>query len=65
METTMDYFKMGDRALISPVWTGLNDWVEGNIIDVENNTYNGIVLTIKADDGRMFFGQLRFFKHAK
>ena len=65
MKTIVNDFKMGDRALISPDRTGLNDWLEGAIIDIENNTFNGIVLTVKADDGRMFFGQLCFFKRAK
>ena len=58
-------FKTGDRAMISPDRTGLNDWLEGTIVDVENNSFNGIVLTVKSDDGRMFFGQLCFFKHTK
>ena len=62
MTTMINDFKTGDRALVSPDRTGLNDWLEGTVIDVENNSFNGIVLTIKSDDGRMFFGQLCFFK---
>ena len=62
MTTIVSDFKTGDRALVSPDRTGLNDWLEGVVIDVENNSFNGIVLTIRADDGRMFFGQLSFFK---
>jgi len=60
--TTISDFKTGDRALVSPDRTGLNDWLEGTVIDVENNSFNGVVLTVKSDDGRMFFGQLSFFK---
>ena len=41
----------------------IGGWLEGTIIDVENNSFNGIVLTVKSDDGRMFFGQLCFFRH--
>ncbi len=54
--------RTGDLVKISPDLTGLEDWVTGTIIDVEDNPFNGIVLTIKSADGRMFFGQQRFFK---
>lgn len=47
---------------VSPDLTGLEDWVTGVVIDVEDNPFNGKVITIKTVDGRMFFGQIRFFK---
>ena len=62
MATIISDFKTGDRAMVSPDRTGLDDWLEGTVIDVENNSFNGVVLTVKSDDGRMFFGQLCFFK---
>jgi len=54
--------KTGDIAQVSPELTGLDRWVAGKVIDVEDNPFNGWVITIKADDGRMFFGQERFFQ---
>lgn len=57
--------EIGDKVKVSPDLTGLDSWVEGKVIEVENNPFNGIVITIKADDGRMFFGQIRFFEPVK
>ena len=54
--------KTGDKVQVSPDLTGLDDWLAGVVTDVEDNPFNGTGITIKADDGRMFFGQLRFFK---
>lgn len=54
--------KTGDKVQVSPDLTGLDDWLTGTVIDVEDNPFNGKVITIKTDDGRMFFGQIRFFK---
>lgn len=57
--------KTGDKVQVSPDLTGLDDWLTGTVIDVEDNPFNGKVITIKADDGRMFFGQICFFKLIK
>ena len=54
--------KVGERVKVSPDLTGLDAWHEGIIVDIENNRFNGIVISIKLDDGRIFFGQERFFQ---
>lgn len=57
--------KVGDKVKVSPDLTGLDNWLEGVVIDVEDNKFNGIVISIKVDDGRIFFGQERFFEPIK
>ena len=39
--------KKGDVAKADPRLTGLNEWVEGTVIDVEHNPFKGIVIAIK------------------
>ena len=39
--------KNGDKAKVSPKLTGENEWIEGEIIDVEKNPFRGVVLSIK------------------
>ena len=53
--------KKGDKAKVSPKITGENDWVEGEIIDVEKNPFRGIVLSIKDKLGRIFWGEEQYF----
>ncbi len=57
--------KIGDKIRVSPDLTGLDCWLSGVVIDIENNRFNGIVISIKVDDGRIFFGQERFFEPIK
>ena len=52
----------GNKAKVSPKLTGLNDWIEGVIIDVEKNPFKGIVIAIKDKMGRIFFGEQKYFK---
>ena len=52
----------GEKIKVSPELTGFENWLEGSIIEVENNKFNGIVISMKTNDGRIFFGQERFFK---
>ncbi|UOE40828.1 transcriptional regulator [Chryseobacterium suipulveris] len=54
--------KNGDRVLISPQVTGRPDWIEGTVIQVENNPFVGIVITAKSDDGETFFEKEYLFK---
>lgn len=54
--------KEGDRVLISPQVTGQKDWVEGIIIEVEQNPFVGIVIAAKTDDGNVFFEKEYLFK---
>ncbi len=54
--------KLGDLVLISPDLTMLKEWRKGKIIDVENNPFNGIVLSAQTEDGNIFFGRSNLFK---
>lgn len=53
--------KEGDIAKVSPALTGESDWVEGEVIDIENNPFKGIVVAIKDKLGRIFFGEIKYF----
>ncbi len=53
--------KLGDRMKVSPQLTALSDWIEGEVIDVEQNPFQGLVISIKDSLGRIFFGQSRYF----
>ena len=48
--------KTGNKAKVSPKITG-----EGEIIDVENNPFRGVVLSIKDKIGRIFWGEESYF----
>jgi hypothetical protein len=51
----------GNKAKVSPKLTGEQDWVEGEIIDVEQNPFRGIIISVKDKLGRIFFGEEKFF----
>ena len=53
--------KEGDKAKVSPVLTGEKDWIEGEVIDIENNPFKVIVVAIKDKLGRIFFGEAKYF----
>jgi len=55
----------GDNILISPDLTGLSNWAEGIVIEVENNTFNGIVIAAETKDRNVFFGRQELFKITK
>jgi len=54
--------KKGQKAKVSPRLTGLSDWIEGTIIDIENNPFKGLVIAIKDNAGRIFFGEEKYFQ---
>lgn len=54
--------KVGDKVLISPDLTHLTDWIEGTVIEVENNTFVGVVISAETEDGNVFFGKEDLFK---
>jgi len=56
--------KLGDLVLISPDLTLLKEWVKARIIDVENNPFQGIVISAETEDGNIFFGKNTLFKPA-
>ena len=54
--------KTGDNVLISPDLTGTVNWLEGKVIEVENNTFNGVVVAAETKDRNVFFGRINLFK---
>lgn len=56
--------KLGDWVLISPDLTQLKEWVKAKVIDIENNSFIGVVISAETEDGNVFFGRNDFFKLA-
>ena len=56
--------KLGDMMKVNPSLTGSTDWIEGQVIDVEHNPFMGLVISIKDNLGRIFFGQSKYFEMA-
>jgi len=56
--------KVGDLVQISPDLTMQDNWVNGKVIDIENNSFVGIVVSAKTEDGAIFFGREELFKPA-
>ena len=54
--------KIGDKMKANPQLTGLNKWVTGSVIDIEHNPFKGLVIAIKDELGRIFFGQIKYFQ---
>lgn len=59
---TVDIMKLGDYVMISPDITMLKTWVKGKVIDVEDNSFVGIVISAETEDGNVFFGRADMFK---
>jgi len=55
----------GKDVLISPDLTGLTNWTEGVVIEIEKNTFNGIVVAAETKDRNVFFGRIDLFKTIK
>lgn len=49
--------RKGDIVKAYPRLTGLNEWIEGTIIDIENNPFKGLVIAIRDKFNRIFFGE--------
>lgn len=58
----MENIKVGDKVLISPDLTKLPVWEKGQVIEVENNTFVGIVISAETEDGDVFFGREDLFR---
>lgn len=59
---TIHHMKVGDKVLISPDVTRLNNWIEGTVIEIEHNPFVGVVISAETNDGDVFFGQSDLFK---
>lgn len=54
--------KTGDNVLISPDLTKLGDWVKATVIQIENNTFVGTVISAETENKNIFFGKEDLFK---
>lgn len=54
--------KVGDKVWISPDLTRLPEWVQGTVIEVENNPFVGVVISAETEDGNVFFEREDMFK---
>jgi hypothetical protein len=57
-----EIFKPKERAKVSPSLTGLGEWIEGIIIKIIKNPFLGDEIAIKDNQGRIFFGEKKYFK---
>lgn len=53
---------IGNKILISPELTRMEDWIIGTIIEIEDNPFVGIVISAETDDGDVFFGREYMFQ---
>jgi len=62
---TETIIERGNNVLISPDLTGLTNWAEGIVIEVKNNTFNGVVIAAETKDRNVFFGRKDLFEIIK
>lgn len=55
---------IGDYVLISPDVTHKSDWIEGRIIEVEDNPFVGTVISAETPDRDVFFARDCYFRKA-
>ena len=55
------FMEIGQKVNISPYLTHLSGWVTGEIIEVENNPYRGVVIAAQDAFGRIFWGEKDYF----
>jgi len=48
--------------MISPDLTQSENWVKGKVIEVEDNSFVGTVISAQTEDGNIFFGKATDFK---
>ena len=60
----INIMKTGDKAIVDPKLTGLEVWIKCEVIDIEKNPFKGTVIAIKDSEGRIFFGEEKYFKAA-
>lgn len=61
METT-EKIKKGEKMKVSPLLSGLDEWIEGVIIKIFKNPFLGDEIAIQDNQGRIFFGEKKYFK---
>ncbi len=63
-EKTKCKFKVGDKVKISPQVTHYDKWVDAVVIDVEDNSFVGYVITAETDEKVIFFEKEYLFEKA-
>ena len=53
--------KEGEKVKVDPRLTGLDEWIEGTVIDIEHNPFKGLVIAIRGKFNRIFFGEQKYF----
>lgn len=53
---------LGDYVLISPDLTQQKEWMKGQVIEVENNSFVGTVISARTENGTIYFGRAEDFK---
>jgi hypothetical protein len=57
-----EIFVTKQKAKVSPLLTGLSEWIEGVVIKIIKNPFLGEEIAIKDAQGRIFFGEKKYFK---
>lgn len=56
---------IGEKAKVNPTLSGLSDWVEGVIIKIFKNPFLGEEIAVKDNNGRIYYGEKKYFKTAQ
>ena len=51
----------GQYAVVSPELTGLSESIKGEVINVRENPFLGQEIAVRDADGRIYFGESRYF----
>lgn len=51
----------GEKVKVGPRLTGLGEWIEGTIVDIEYNPLKGLVVAIRDKLNRIFLGEQKHF----
>jgi len=55
-------FEINEKSRVSPELSGLEKWVDGIVIKIFKNPFLGEEVAIKDDQGRIFYGEKKYFK---
>ena len=53
--------KEGEKIKIDTRLTGLDERIEGTVIDIDHYPYKGLVIAIRDKFNRIFFGEQKYF----
>lgn len=55
---------MNDYVMVSPLVSHYSDWAKGQIIEIEDNPWRGTVITVRMENGDIFWDAEYHFKKA-